>query len=137
MPRRKWTPHQIEKSLATKILPALYETVGKPEDLGVFLEVLRSEMTGEAAALHVEKFGKARNGQVLFHTVAGVEAPNEYQQYYAARNIWLERASALMARDRVVTSEMACPRPEFLRSEYYCDFLRPLGIGTAVTSMAA
>lgn len=51
-----------------------------------------------------------------------------YERYYAARNVWLLRGARLLKAGAVLTGEEMCSDEELLRSEYYNDFLRPLGI---------
>lgn len=53
-----------------------------------------------------------------------------YEEYYAARNIWIQGAKArgLLNPGVVRSSRLMCSRREFLGSEWYADFCRPLGI---------
>lgn len=52
-----------------------------------------------------------------------------YGEYYAARNIWIQGAQAkgLLNPGLVRSSRLMCSRREFLQSEWYADFCRPLG----------
>jgi DNA-binding CsgD family transcriptional regulator len=43
-------------------------------------------------------------------------------------NVWIQRSQPLLTSGRVVTSEMACPSRDLIRTEYYNDFLRPYDI---------
>ena len=50
-----------------------------------------------------------------------------YREYYAQRNVWIQGARPLLRPGSVRASDDICPRREFLQSEWYADFCRPLG----------
>lgn len=52
-----------------------------------------------------------------------------YGDYYADRNVWIQgaRARDLLKPGTVRSSRMMCPRQEYMRSEWYADFCKPLG----------
>jgi DNA-binding CsgD family transcriptional regulator/PAS domain-containing protein len=50
-----------------------------------------------------------------------------YKEYYAHRNVWIQGARPLLRPGSIRSSEQVCSRQEFLRSEWYADFCRPLG----------
>ena len=58
-----------------------------------------------------------------------------YEDYYAARNIWLMRGAHLLVPGAVLTGEEMCSEEEFLRSEYYNDFLRPLDVRYSIRAV--
>jgi DNA-binding CsgD family transcriptional regulator len=50
-----------------------------------------------------------------------------YKEYYVHRNVWIHGARLLLRPGSIRSSEQVCSRQEFLRSEWYADFCRPLG----------
>jgi DNA-binding CsgD family transcriptional regulator len=50
-----------------------------------------------------------------------------YRDYYVHRNVWIQGARPLLRPGSVRSSDQVCSRQEFLRSEWYADFCRPLG----------
>lgn len=50
-----------------------------------------------------------------------------YGAYYHQRNVWIQRARNLLRPGTIRSSDALCSRREFLRSEWYADFCRPLG----------
>lgn len=58
-----------------------------------------------------------------------------YEDYYAARNVWLLRGGHLLKPGAVLTGEEMCSEAEFLASEYYNDFLRPLDVRYSVRAV--
>ena len=58
-----------------------------------------------------------------------------YEDYYASRNIWLMKGAHLLKPGAVLTGEEMCSDEEFLRSEYYNDFLRPLGVRYSIRAV--
>lgn len=70
----------------------------------------------------------------------GMDEPvrRSYKQHYAQKNIWLlaARAQNLLRPGIVRTSQRMCPQRQFLQSEWYSDFCKPLkwsqGLGATV-----
>ena len=56
------------------------------------------------------------------------KAIEEYQSYYARRNVWLRGGTHLLGAGSVRTSHMMCSANEYVRSEFYSDWCRPLGV---------
>lgn len=50
-----------------------------------------------------------------------------YREYYVHRNVWIQAARPLLRPGIVRSSDQVCSRREFLHSEWYADFCRPLG----------
>lgn len=50
-----------------------------------------------------------------------------YDDYYVHRNVWIHGAKPLLRPGSVRSSDQVCSRREFLQSEWYADFCRPLG----------
>ncbi|UFN47180.1 hypothetical protein LPC08_14205 [Roseomonas sp. OT10] len=80
--------------------------------------------------------------EVICHQEIPDDAAAAYREHYRYVDLWMTRAARMIAtggldRPRVLVSgEMLVPDSEFLRSEFYCDFGRRLGlryiVGTVV-----
>ncbi len=80
--------------------------------------------------------------ELLYHADIPIDAVLSYRDHYRSVDLWTNRAAAVVTRRRlssspdVWTSGTLVPDAEFLRSEFYNDFGRPLGlryvVGTVV-----
>jgi DNA-binding CsgD family transcriptional regulator len=80
--------------------------------------------------------------EVLYHGHIPTDAVLAYRDHYRSVDLWTNRAAAVTVRQgpsrlpEVWTSGTLVPDAEFLRSEFYADFGRPLGlryvVGTVV-----
>ena len=72
--------------------------------------------------------------ELLYHGDIPLEAVAAYRQRYSALDLWTNRAAAALAREgpdarpKVWTSGTLVPDDEFLRSEFYGEFGRRLGL---------
>jgi DNA-binding CsgD family transcriptional regulator/PAS domain-containing protein len=111
-----------------ELIPLIYDAAGNqdlwPNFLSKFAELLRSEVgTIYAQDLH--------NQQGRVAAVIGIDAAHQrsYEEYYAAKNIFFIRGKHLLVSGAVCTSDMMCPdRANLLKSEFYNDFMAPLGM---------
>jgi len=97
-----------------------------------------SIMTGDLAA------GQA---EILYHADIPLDAVIAYRNHYRKVDLWTNRAAEAVLKNgtgacpKVWTSGHMVPDREFLRSEFYADFGRPLGlryvVGTVVPLGAA
>lgn len=56
----------------------------------------------------------------------------DYETYYAARNVWLQSDPKSIERVPIRNSHRQCSRKVLTASEFYCDFLKPLSLSQAV-----
>jgi DNA-binding CsgD family transcriptional regulator len=73
----------------------------------------------------------ARTGALTLNSQYDAASVEAYSRYYAARNPWMAKA-ACRPLDVGVRAEQMLPRAELLRSEFYADYLHPMGIESAV-----
>ncbi len=83
------------------------------EALSATTIVLFSQVPGQSKSTFLGKVGFDSKGQ------------QQYQEYFAARNILMIEGAALHVPGVVRTSETICRREQLLNSEYYNDFMRP------------
>jgi DNA-binding CsgD family transcriptional regulator len=103
---------------------------------------LKALVGARSAALMVGELGTGPQ-DILYHAEIPLDAAAAYRQHYRRVDLWTNRASRLIAlhgaeaRARILTSgEMLVPDHEFLRSEFYCDFGRRLGLRYVVGTVA-
>jgi DNA-binding CsgD family transcriptional regulator/PAS domain-containing protein len=118
----------------SKLLGSLYDAAADPALWDDFLKQLADNSAARSAALvmHDKRCG--------LHTVARNWAVDPhgtrlYQEHYGAVDIWATKAAGMAMQEWQGTSEQLCSAPEFSRSEYYNDFLRPLRIEYAAFAL--
>ena len=113
------------------LLTLLYETVGEAGGWATFLSALALSYSGGIGMLLVYDFG-IRNGFVQAAAPAEPDHISAYNSYYASISPWLpplgKRSSGV-----VVQAESLLSRTDLVRTEFYCDFLRPVHLDSGVT----
>ncbi|MCW8086149.1 helix-turn-helix transcriptional regulator [Sabulicella glaciei] len=77
--------------------------------------------------------------EILHHEGIPPDAVAAYRRYYRTVDLWTNRASALAARGTMrvlVQGEMLVPDAEYVRSEFWNDFGRPLGLRYVLGTVA-
>jgi len=80
--------------------------------------------------------------EILYHAEIPAAAVTAYQQHYRSVDLWTNRAARAVARSspdqvpKVWTSGHLVPDREYLHSEFYNDFGRPLGLRYVVGTVA-
>ena len=117
-----------------RIVELTYTATIEPSAWTDALQLIGEGIDGAPAAIHV-------HSELTKATTLGVwgkPAPvtlKHYEEYYAARNVWLLRGERLLKPGAVLTGEDMCSDEELLRSEYYNDFLRPLGVRYSIRAV--
>jgi DNA-binding CsgD family transcriptional regulator len=73
----------------------------------------------------------ARSGALSLYAHIDHKSVAAYNSYYAAKNPWMAKATA-RPLGLGVRVELMLPRRELIRTEFYADYLRPLGLETGV-----
>jgi DNA-binding CsgD family transcriptional regulator len=73
----------------------------------------------------------ARTGAFSLYAHIDHESAAAYSSHYAAKNPWMTKATA-RPLGLGVRAELMLPRRELIRTEFYADYLRPLGVETGV-----
>lgn len=117
-----------------RIVELAYTATVEPDAWTEALELIGEGIAGTPVAIHV-------HSELTKATTLGVWGKptpftlKHYEEYYAARNIWLLRGERLLKPGAVLTGEEMCSDEELLRSEYYNDFLRPLGVRYSIRAV--
>lgn len=100
------------------------------------LERLGAIINSSSGALLVQNLTH-KSGTIAASHGMPPDLQRAYNEYYAARNVWMSRAAHLQIEGRVRLSEESCPERELIKTEFYGDFLRVLdvrhGVGGTIT----
>ena len=94
------------------------------------LDRLADVFGGSATALGRQD-SATQSGDVILARSDPVFA-RRYSDYYASRNILWQRARNMPA-GAILTERMVMPKEQFLKSEFYNDFLRPQDVHSSLT----
>lgn len=103
---------------------------------------LKALVGARSASLMAGDFAAGRQ-EILYHAEIPEDAAAAYRRHYRKVDLWTNRASRIMAQPgaaagpvRVFTSGGLVSDREFVRSEFYCDFGRKLGLRYVVGTVA-
>jgi DNA-binding CsgD family transcriptional regulator len=122
-----------------KLVEKIYSAASDSTQWRATLESLIEVVSANTAALEVRDFTTAGSRVAVFVNWQG--ASEEYEKYYAPKNILLMRGDQLMTEGSILTGDEVCATDEYLASEYYNDLLRPNDIrhmsGTVILRRAS
>lgn len=109
------------------LIELVYEAALEPQGWPKFLDALADFVRGTATVI---TFDDLERSQASIAEAVNVdpEAIRTYETEFVGKNIWQNSGRHLFKPGVVVTGEMTCSRSAFLKSEYYNEFLRHLGI---------
>ena len=104
----------------------VYEATDDAEAWTRFLERYAQVFAADVAFIQRHSF--AERSSRMLHTF-GVSSPlrASYNDHYARVNIWRDRGAHKLQPGRVIVDDELCPRPTLVKSEFYNDYLLPLG----------
>jgi hypothetical protein len=103
------------------------------------IETIGRRLGASMAAVHVHS--QADDAAQVATTVGGWSSGRRppglrsYEEYFAARNVWVQHGANLMKPGAVLTGEDMCSDEILLRSEFYLDFLRPLDVRYSIRAV--
>jgi len=112
------------------LIGKIYDAALMPELWPVFLEQLSDTFKSRGTALHLVDFASrnstCRSDQISFiQTVrTDPETVVSYERYYSKVNVWLENSKDL-PEGELITSDRLFPVREFVKTEWYNDWLKP------------
>lgn len=129
--RAGWRPGIIAPDDAdAALLTRLYDTVDNAEAWPAFLQGLGESSFFNRTALNLHD-AVIRTGTINAQANFDPALIDMYARHYAALNPWLAQPEK-RPLGTVLTSEVVVPYAELLKTEWYNDFCRPLGIELAV-----
>src|SRR5581483_9041555 len=129
-------PAMYSQAMLLELVGEIYESALDPQLWPNVLERIASMVQGEATVLMARD--SLERTPTITHAVRVDRAfEREYNEYYAARNIWAIRGRDYIRSGIVFTGEMVCSQAEFEATEYYQDFLRRLKVSHAIAGTFA
>jgi len=122
----------MNQSQYDNLIGSIYDAAVMPELWPVFLEQLSDTFKSRGTALHLVDFASlsstCRSDETSFiQTVrTDPETVVSYERYYSKVNVWLEN-SKYLPEGELVTSDRLLPVQEFVKTEWYNDWLKPQG----------
>jgi len=118
------TKHELSTLLA-----ALYEAAGDSSLWPAFLRELGRMTQSSQSAILMHDLRHGEHG-ISLQWGTDASAARLYEEYFGARDLWLQKAAPFSHEGWLGTSEEVCSIEELRRSEFYNDYLRPNRIGT-------
>jgi DNA-binding CsgD family transcriptional regulator len=110
-----------------QLVETAYEAARDPDRWPTFLQQLGHALEAPVLALFVQDL-RSQAGQVAVSSGFDPQLQAEYQAYYAQRNVWMIRGRRLATRGHVRVSQASCPDDALVKTEFYNDYLRRLGV---------
>ena len=127
MPQRKAT--------VLELVDGIYAAAEDPRLWNVFFERLAESARATLAGFVFEDFTRHR-ASVAGGAHFDPSVQERYANYYSARNPWLDASLPYARTGLIVTSQELVPDRDFVKTEYYADFLRKIDarhlLGTVV-----
>src|SRR5262245_36724043 len=113
------------------LIELAYEAAGQRDRWPALLEGLARQLGCEVVGINLQDLER---GRASLHSQFGVDPSwrERYESYYARRNIFLSARPDLTFTGAIRNGEAIVPDREAMRTEYFNDFLRPLGILHAI-----
>lgn len=109
------------------LIETLYASVGDPAGWQPFVDSFVRTYAGGKGGFVLHDLA-ARHGGVETSSGFSAEELQNYDAHFASVNPWL--ANAWRLQTGVASSaDVMCPRPDLKRTEFYNDFLKPMGVG--------
>lgn len=119
------------------LVPLVYDASIDAQSWLPLLNALNNRLGGACSVLHLQRAGVGRRGDVMAAVGVDQGRQQQYEDYYGARNIWVIRGRDRLIEGAVLQGETVCPNADLERSEYYNDYLRPLGFYYALAAVPA
>jgi DNA-binding CsgD family transcriptional regulator len=113
------------------LIDLVYDAATQRDHWRAVLEGLASRLGCEVVGINLQDLER---GWASLHSQIGCDPSwtERYEKYYAARNIFLRARPDLTFSGAIRNGEAIVPDRDAVRTEYFNDFLRPLGILHAI-----
>lgn len=108
------------------LIVAIYEAAVDPSLWPVFLERYAEAVSADIAFLQVHDFRRRRSE---IQAVFGMNTPfkQSYNEHYSELNVWRNHGQRLYREGRSLLDHELCPDELLKKTEFYNDYLRPMG----------
>ena len=127
--QRRLPVHGDRELLA--LIDLAYDAATRPDAWPALLEGLAKAVSCDVAGLNVQDLAGGP-ASVQHQIGADPQFTSRYETYFAPRNIFLVARPDLTFSGAIRNGEAIVPDPQAMRTEYFNDFLRPLGILHAI-----
>ena len=112
-----------------RLIHKIYHSGANSEDWSVFVDDLANLLGGSIICLQAHSVVAGQSLGVI-SSAADPDFLSAYERHYSATNVW---APGMLAAPigKFITSDELCPRDEFLKTEFYNDYMRTEGITSA------
>lgn len=114
------------ETLLESLIERIYEAAVSAAGWTSFLVSFAAALGSSDPTLYLVD-SSGRGGSLAFSVGLDQKTSRAYADYYHERNVWIRGARPLLKPGAVRSSNMMCSRHEFLRSEWYAGFCKPLG----------
>lgn len=113
------------------LIDLAYDAASERSRWPMLLQGLAAELGCEVVGLNFQEVG---GGSASLHCQIGADPSwtGRYERYYAPRNIFIGARPDLTFSGAIRNGEAIVPDREAIRTEYFNDFLRPLGVLHAI-----
>ena len=108
------------------LIELIYDTTAEPSRWPELLEGIAAAMTADVTFVQRHKLA-ARTSRMITTFGLNNRFRDSYNQHYTRVNIWRDRGARMFIQGKAVLDEQMCPRAELVKSEFYNDFLVPMG----------
>jgi DNA-binding CsgD family transcriptional regulator len=121
----------VRQETVLDLVDRIYAAAEDPRLWDAFLEQLGRQLHSPFLAIGFEDF---RNRTASIARSIGFDPgfQHDYEVYWAGRNVWMNAAVQRAGRgeggDGIVTSEHLLPKEVFLRTDFYNDFIKKMGL---------
>src|SRR5262249_53307360 len=128
--RQRRSPIHDERDLLA-LIDLADDAAIDPPAWPALLESMAAKLGCEVAGINLQDL---ESGSASLQSQIGADPSwtRAYESYYAARNIFLEARPDLTYSGAIRNGEAIVPDRQAMRSEYFNDFLRPLGVLHAI-----
>jgi DNA-binding CsgD family transcriptional regulator len=118
------------------LIGLIYDTTDNPAAWATFLERYAAVFAADVAFIQRHWFSQ-HSSRIL--DAFGLSSPfrASYNEHYAHVNIWRDRGGHKLVEGRVILDQELCPRSALVHSEFYNDYLVPMGAVHCVAGVVA
>ncbi len=109
-----------------ELIGLIYDAIDNAGAWSTFLE--RYAVLFAADVTFIQRHRLAQRSSELI-TAYGLNSPfrASYNEYYSRLNVWRDRGQHEYVQGRVIVDQQMCPRPVLVTTEFYNDYLVPMG----------
>jgi DNA-binding CsgD family transcriptional regulator len=113
------------------LVDSIYDAAYDPDRWPAFLQRIAAALNSPTAGFLFYDSACLNSAVALFTGVPD-DALAQYTEYYATRNEWMRKGGHKLRPGHVIHGEEMCEPSLLRRTEFYNDYLSPLGIGTCI-----